>query len=97
MRERELHFGFFLPQVRLPWPEIEARARCAERLGYHSFWLMDHLAAPAAEESDCLEAWTLATALAARTRADPASAISCSATAFGTRRCWRRWPPRSTA
>ena len=67
MREQELHFGIFLPQVRLPWPEIEARARCAERLGYHSFWLMDHLAAPAAEESDCLEAWTLATALAART------------------------------
>ena len=67
MREQELHFGFFLPQVRLPWLEIHARARCAESLGYHSFWLMDHLAAPAAEESDCLEAWTLATALAART------------------------------
>lgn len=66
VREQELHFGFFLPQIRLPWPEILARALCAERLGYHSLWLMDHLAAPAAEESDCLEAWTLATALAAR-------------------------------
>ena len=66
VRERELHFGFFLPQIRLPWPEILARALCAERLGYHSLWLMDHLAAPAAEENDCLEAWTLATALAAR-------------------------------
>ena len=66
VREQELHFGFFLPQIRLPWPEILARALCAERLGFHSLWLMDHLAAPAAEESDCLEAWTLATALAAR-------------------------------
>jgi alkanesulfonate monooxygenase SsuD/methylene tetrahydromethanopterin reductase-like flavin-dependent oxidoreductase (luciferase family) len=66
VREHELHFGFFLPQIRLPWPEILARALCAERLGYHSLWLMDHLAAPAAEENDCLEAWTLATALAAR-------------------------------
>jgi alkanesulfonate monooxygenase SsuD/methylene tetrahydromethanopterin reductase-like flavin-dependent oxidoreductase (luciferase family) len=64
--ERELRFGFFLPQINLPFPEIEARARCAEQLGYHSLWLMDHLATPAAEESDCLEAWTLATAIAAR-------------------------------
>jgi len=62
----DLHFGFFLPQVRLPWPEIEGRVLRAERLGYHSVWLMDHLVAPGAEESDCLEAWTLATALAAR-------------------------------
>src|SRR5262245_59856334 len=63
----ELHFGVFLPQIRLSWPEIEARALCAEALAYHSLWLMDHLAAPGAEENDCLEAWTLATALAART------------------------------
>lgn len=67
MRQRGCHFGLFLPQVRLPWPEIEARVQCAERLGYHSVWLMDHLAAPGAEEMECLEAWTLATALAART------------------------------
>ena len=67
MPPRELHFGFFLPQIRLAWPEIEARVRLAESLGFHSVWLMDHLWAPGAEESDCLESWTLATALATRT------------------------------
>jgi alkanesulfonate monooxygenase SsuD/methylene tetrahydromethanopterin reductase-like flavin-dependent oxidoreductase (luciferase family) len=67
MPGRELHFGVFLPQIRLAWTEVEARVRCAEALGFHSAWLMDHLAAPGAEESACLEAWTLATALAART------------------------------
>jgi len=46
---------------------IEAKARSAEELGYHSVWLMDHLAAPAAPEHDTLEGWTLAAALAART------------------------------
>jgi alkanesulfonate monooxygenase SsuD/methylene tetrahydromethanopterin reductase-like flavin-dependent oxidoreductase (luciferase family) len=39
----------------------------AEALGYHSAWLMDHLAAPGAEEYDSFEAWTSVTALAART------------------------------
>ncbi|HZO09766.1 MAG TPA: LLM class flavin-dependent oxidoreductase, partial [Myxococcota bacterium] len=67
MPARELHFGVFLPQIALPWPEIEARVLRAEALGYHSVWLMDHLWAPGAEERDSLEAWTLATALAART------------------------------
>jgi alkanesulfonate monooxygenase SsuD/methylene tetrahydromethanopterin reductase-like flavin-dependent oxidoreductase (luciferase family) len=67
MRARELHFGVFLPQIGLAWRELEARVRRAEALGFHSVWLMDHLAAPGAEERDCLEAWTLATALAART------------------------------
>jgi alkanesulfonate monooxygenase SsuD/methylene tetrahydromethanopterin reductase-like flavin-dependent oxidoreductase (luciferase family) len=67
MRARELHFGVFLPQIGLAWRELEARVRHAEELGFHSVWLMDHLAAPGAEERDCFEAWTAATALAART------------------------------
>jgi len=46
---------------------IEAKVRSAEELGYHSVWLMDHLAAPAAPQHDTLEGWTLAAALAART------------------------------
>jgi alkanesulfonate monooxygenase SsuD/methylene tetrahydromethanopterin reductase-like flavin-dependent oxidoreductase (luciferase family) len=61
-----LEFGVFLPQVGLAWPELEARARAAEAEGFHSLWLMDHLAAPGNEERDCLEAWTAASALAAR-------------------------------
>jgi alkanesulfonate monooxygenase SsuD/methylene tetrahydromethanopterin reductase-like flavin-dependent oxidoreductase (luciferase family) len=46
---------------------IEERAAAAEELGFHSVWLMDHLAAPAMPEADTLEGWTVATALAART------------------------------
>jgi alkanesulfonate monooxygenase SsuD/methylene tetrahydromethanopterin reductase-like flavin-dependent oxidoreductase (luciferase family) len=46
---------------------IEAKVRSAEELGYHSVWLMDHLAAPAAPQHDTFEGWTLAAALAART------------------------------
>ena len=60
-------FGVFLPQLRMSFATIEAKARAAEELGYHSVWLMDHLAAPAAPRHDTLEGWTLAAALAART------------------------------
>jgi alkanesulfonate monooxygenase SsuD/methylene tetrahydromethanopterin reductase-like flavin-dependent oxidoreductase (luciferase family) len=60
-------FGVFLPQLRMSFATIEAKVRVAEELGYHSVWLMDHLAAPAAPEHDTLEGWTLAAALAART------------------------------
>ena len=60
-------FGVFLPQLRMSFATIESKARSAEELGYHSVWLMDHLAAPAAPEHDTLEGWTLAAALAART------------------------------
>jgi alkanesulfonate monooxygenase SsuD/methylene tetrahydromethanopterin reductase-like flavin-dependent oxidoreductase (luciferase family) len=60
-------FGVFLPQLRMSFATIEAKARSAEELGYHSVWLMDHLAAPTAPGHDTLEGWTLAAALAART------------------------------
>jgi alkanesulfonate monooxygenase SsuD/methylene tetrahydromethanopterin reductase-like flavin-dependent oxidoreductase (luciferase family) len=46
---------------------IEERVAVAEELGFHSVWLMDHLAAPGLPDADTLEAWTVATALAART------------------------------
>lgn len=60
-------FGLFMPQLRMDFATIEKRARVAEELGFHSFWLMDHMAAPAAPRWDTLEAWTTASALAART------------------------------
>ena len=60
-------FGLFTPQVRQDFEQLLERARLAERLGYDSIWLMDHLAAPALRTADCLEAWTVATALLART------------------------------
>lgn len=60
-------FGVFLPQIRMSFATIEQRARAAETVGFHSVWLMDHLATPAGPEHDCLEGWTVASALAART------------------------------
>jgi alkanesulfonate monooxygenase SsuD/methylene tetrahydromethanopterin reductase-like flavin-dependent oxidoreductase (luciferase family) len=51
----------------MSFAEIEEKVSAAESLGYDSVWFMDHLAAPGMPESDCLEAWTLASALAART------------------------------
>jgi alkanesulfonate monooxygenase SsuD/methylene tetrahydromethanopterin reductase-like flavin-dependent oxidoreductase (luciferase family) len=60
-------FGLFMPQLRMDFATIEKRARVAEGLGFHSFWLMDHMAAPAAPQWDTLEGWTTASALAART------------------------------
>lgn len=59
--------GVYLPQIRMPYDVIEQRVRCAEDLGFHSAWFMDHLAPPAMPDSDCFEGWTLVTALAART------------------------------
>jgi alkanesulfonate monooxygenase SsuD/methylene tetrahydromethanopterin reductase-like flavin-dependent oxidoreductase (luciferase family) len=62
-----VEYALYLPQLRMPFGAIEERAAAAEALGFHSVWLMDHLAAPAMPEADTLEAWTVATALAART------------------------------
>lgn len=67
MRHAPPRFGLFLPQIGLSFGEIESRVAQAEALGFHSVWLMDHLAAPGAPNADCFEGWTLATALAART------------------------------
>jgi alkanesulfonate monooxygenase SsuD/methylene tetrahydromethanopterin reductase-like flavin-dependent oxidoreductase (luciferase family) len=60
-------FGLYLPQLRMPFATILERTLAAEAAGFDSVWLMDHLAAPAARESDTFEGWTLAAALAART------------------------------
>jgi alkanesulfonate monooxygenase SsuD/methylene tetrahydromethanopterin reductase-like flavin-dependent oxidoreductase (luciferase family) len=62
-----LRFGLFLPQIRLPFDALVERARCAESVGFDSLWLVDHLWAPNTPQSDILEAWTTATALAMRT------------------------------
>jgi alkanesulfonate monooxygenase SsuD/methylene tetrahydromethanopterin reductase-like flavin-dependent oxidoreductase (luciferase family) len=51
----------------MPWSRLLERALAAERAGFDSLWLMDHLAAPMAPEVDTLEGWTAATALAAHT------------------------------
>lgn len=59
--------GLYLPQVRMDFATIEQKVRTAEEAGFHSAWFMDHLAPPGARELDVLEAWTVVSALAART------------------------------
>lgn len=59
--------ALYLPQIRMDFATIEARARAAEESGFHSVWFMDHLAPPVDRSLDCLEAWTVATAVAVRT------------------------------
>jgi F420-dependent oxidoreductase-like protein len=58
-------FGLFAPQAGLPFPAIKQRALCADRLGFHSFWLVDHMWARGLLDLDHLEAWTVMSALAA--------------------------------
>lgn len=62
-----LDVGIFLPQVTASFEEVLGRAEHVERVGLHSFWLYDHLYTPALPDRPALEAWTLATALLART------------------------------
>lgn len=62
-----MEYALYLPQVRMSFGAIEERTAVAEELGFHSVWLMDHLAAPALPDADTLEAWTVASVLAART------------------------------
>ena len=59
--------GLYLPQVKMDFATIETRARAAEEAGFHSAWFIDHLAPPAGRGLGMLDAWTVATAVAART------------------------------
>jgi alkanesulfonate monooxygenase SsuD/methylene tetrahydromethanopterin reductase-like flavin-dependent oxidoreductase (luciferase family) len=62
-----VEFGLFLPQIRMEMATIESRVGAAEEVGFHSVWLMDHLAPPGAVQHDSLEGWTVASVLLART------------------------------
>ena len=67
MDPTRLCFGVFMPQIAMRFEQVLEKARVAEAQGFDALWLMDHLWAPGATEADCLEGWTLATALAVRT------------------------------
>ncbi len=61
-----LTFGIQTPQVR-PWPEMVARWRFFERLGFESCWLPDHYVPPFKPDGPLFEAWTLLAGLATQT------------------------------
>ncbi|WP_020109495.1 LLM class flavin-dependent oxidoreductase [Nocardia sp. 348MFTsu5.1] len=60
-------FGIFVPQLGMEAGAVIAAAQGAERAGFDSFWLMDHLFAPGVPTMDALESWTLLSAIAATT------------------------------
>jgi alkanesulfonate monooxygenase SsuD/methylene tetrahydromethanopterin reductase-like flavin-dependent oxidoreductase (luciferase family) len=59
--------GLYLPQIQTDFATIEARARAAEEVGFHSVWFVDHVAPHGGRNLEILEAWTVATAIAMRT------------------------------
>jgi F420-dependent oxidoreductase-like protein len=64
---RQTKVGLFFPQVGMPFSTIRERAQIADRLGYHSLWVVDHMWARGIPDMDHLESWTLMTALATAT------------------------------
>ena len=62
-----LDIGVYVPQMGFSYADVLHRAVRCEELGIGSLWLYDHLYGPGKPEIDSLEAWTLATALLART------------------------------
>jgi F420-dependent oxidoreductase-like protein len=60
-------FGFWSPQAGASVKTLLDRAEMAERLGYHSFWLVDHFWTIGMPDVDLLEAVTMMSAIAART------------------------------
>jgi alkanesulfonate monooxygenase SsuD/methylene tetrahydromethanopterin reductase-like flavin-dependent oxidoreductase (luciferase family) len=59
--------GVYLPQMGFSFDDVLHRARRCEELGIDSLWLYDHLYGPGMPDYPSMEAWTLATALLART------------------------------
>jgi alkanesulfonate monooxygenase SsuD/methylene tetrahydromethanopterin reductase-like flavin-dependent oxidoreductase (luciferase family) len=59
--------GVYLPQVGYSWHELLDRALLCDELGIHSVWFMDHLYPPELPGVPSFEAWTIATAVLART------------------------------
>lgn len=59
--------GVYLPQMGFSFADLLHRTRRCEELGIDSLWLYDHLYGPGMPDYPSMEAWTLATALLART------------------------------
>ena len=63
----KVEFAFWSPQAGATVKTLLDRAEMAERLGYHSFWLVDHFWTLGMPDVDLLEAITMMSAIAART------------------------------
>jgi alkanesulfonate monooxygenase SsuD/methylene tetrahydromethanopterin reductase-like flavin-dependent oxidoreductase (luciferase family) len=75
-----MEFNLFLPQMRLSFGELVARARAAEAAGFVGMTGMDHLAPPLADDQPMFEAIVTTTWLAAHTeRIKLGSLVLCDA------------------
>ncbi|MDT5091353.1 MAG: hypothetical protein QOH60_716 [Mycobacterium sp.] len=63
----DLDIGVYVPQMGFTYDDVLHRALRCEELGIRSVWLYDHLYGPGVPDIPSMEAWTLATALLART------------------------------
>ena len=62
-----MEFNLFLPQMRMPFDQLVARARAAEAAGFVGITGMDHLVPPMADDQPMFEAIVTTTWLAAHT------------------------------
>ncbi len=75
-----MEFNLFLPQMRLSFDDLVARARAAEAAGFVGITGMDHLAPPLADDQPMFEAIVTSTWLAAHTeRMRVGSLVLCDA------------------
>jgi alkanesulfonate monooxygenase SsuD/methylene tetrahydromethanopterin reductase-like flavin-dependent oxidoreductase (luciferase family) len=75
-----MEFNLFLPQMRMSFGDLVARARAAEAAGFVGVTGMDHLAPPLADEQPMFEAIVTTTWLAAHTeRLRVGSLVLCDA------------------
>ncbi|MGH7905709.1 MAG: TIGR03560 family F420-dependent LLM class oxidoreductase [Candidatus Binataceae bacterium] len=63
----KVQFGLFTPQDGMNFPAMLERTRLAERAGFHSLWLVDHVFSPRLEDMDYPECLALLSALAVHT------------------------------
>lgn len=61
-------FGIFMPQSGLSWDNLLGRTLLAERCGYHSLWVADHLISPRLPGLAALECLAVVSALGAHTK-----------------------------
>jgi alkanesulfonate monooxygenase SsuD/methylene tetrahydromethanopterin reductase-like flavin-dependent oxidoreductase (luciferase family) len=78
--DSRMEFNLFLPQMRMSFDQLVARARAAEAAGFVGMTGMDHLAPPLADEQPMYEAMVTTTWLAAHTqRLKLGSLVLCDA------------------
>jgi alkanesulfonate monooxygenase SsuD/methylene tetrahydromethanopterin reductase-like flavin-dependent oxidoreductase (luciferase family) len=82
---RRPKLGLIVPVHHVPFAETLRGARAAERVGFESLWVPDHLTNAAAPRAGVLECWTVLAALAASTERASIGPLVLT-TPF-------RWPP----